>query len=433
MNIYDIIEKKKNKKELNKEEIDFFINNYTNGEIPDYQISALLMAICINGMTEEEIYNLTMSIVTSGETIDLSGIEGTTVDKHSTGGVGDKTTLIITPIVASLGGKVAKMSGKGLGYTGGTIDKLESIEGFQVQIEREEFIKQVNTIGAAIVSQSGNLTPADKKLYALRDVTATVDSIPLIASSVMSKKIAAGSKGILLDVKMGSGAFMKTQEEAKQLAEKMVRIGTKARRKTIALITNMDIPLGNAIGNILEVKEAIEVLKGDGPKDLTELCVELATYMTMMCNNEEKSKCRELVEESINSGKAYKKFKEIIEAQGGTLDIIEKNSILEPKLTIYSPQSGYIVHMDTENIGKISSKLGAGREKKEDTIDYKAGIIIKAKTGEYIKTGDPIAEFYTSDIEKAKELENEYLQTLIFSKRPSKEVRIIYDVVQELK
>lgn len=430
MNIYDIIEKKKNKIELNKEEIDFFIKGYTNGEIPDYQISALLMAICINGMTDEEIYYLTMAMVESGETIDLSQIQGITVDKHSTGGVGDKTTLIVMPIVASLGGKVAKMSGRGLGHTGGTIDKLEAIEGFKVQLEREQFINQVNTIGASLISQSGNLTPADKKIYALRDVTATVDSIPLIASSVMSKKIAAGSKAILLDVKMGSGAFMKTQEEARKLAEKMVRIGTQAGRKTIALITNMDIPLGNAIGNELEVKEAIDVLKGKGPEDLKELCIELATYMIMMCNGKDKNECRKMVEESIDTGTAYRKLKEIVEAQGGKLESIESSKEDIEKLAIYAPQSGYIVHMDTEEIGKISTKLGAGRQTKEDTINYKAGIILKAKAGDYVKVGDEIAEFYTSDIIKAKQEEPKYIEALTFSQEPVKDIKLIYDVVE---
>lgn len=430
MNIYDIIEKKKNKIELNKEEIDFFIKGYTNGEIPDYQISALLMAICINGMTDEEIYYLTMAMVESGETIDLSQIQGITVDKHSTGGVGDKTTLIVMPIVASLGGKVAKMSGRGLGHTGGTIDKLEAIEGFKVQLEREQFINQVNTIGASLISQSGNLTPADKKIYALRDVTATVDSIPLIASSVMSKKIAAGSKAILLDVKMGSGAFMKTQEEARKLAEKMVRIGTQAGRKTIALITNMDIPLGNAIGNELEVKEAIDVLKGKGPEDLKELCIELATYMIMMCNGKDKNECRKMVEESIDTGAAYEKLKEIVEAQGGKLESIESSKEDIEKLAIYAPQSGYIVHMDTEEIGKISTKLGAGRQTKEDTINYKAGIILKAKTGDYVKAGEEIAEFYTSDIIKAKQEEPKYIEALTFSQEPVKDIKLIYDVVE---
>lgn len=430
MNIYDIIEKKKNKIELNKEEIDFFIKGYTNGEIPDYQISALLMAICINGMTDEEIYYLTMAMVESGETIDLSQIQGITVDKHSTGGVGDKTTLIVMPIVASLGGKVAKMSGRGLGHTGGTIDKLEAIEGFKVQLEREQFINQVNTIGASLISQSGNLTPADKKIYALRDVTATVDSIPLIASSVMSKKIAAGSKAILLDVKMGSGAFMKTQEEARKLAEKMVRIGTQAGRKTIALITNMDIPLGNAIGNELEVKEAIDVLKGKGPEDLKELCIELATYMIMMCNGKDKNECRKMVEESIDTGAAYEKLKEIVEAQGGKLESIENSTEDIEKLAIYAPQSGYIVHMGTEEIGKISTKLGAGRQTKEDTINYKAGIILKAKTGDYVKAGEEIAEFYTSDIIKAKQEEPKYIEALTFSQEPVKDIKLIYDVVE---
>lgn len=304
MNFIDIIQKKKKNELLIKEEIEYVVNEYTNGNIPDYQMSAFLMAICFNGMSNEEIVNLTMAMANSGDIMDLSRINGTTVDKHSTGGVGDKTTLIVAPIVAALGGCVAKMSGRGLGHTGGTIDKLESIKGFRILLTENELFEQVNKIGVAIVGQTGNLTPADKKIYALRDVTATVDSIPLIASSIMSKKIAAGSSCIVLDVKVGNGAFMKNVEDATNLAKEMVKIGKMVGRKTMALITNMNMPLGKNIGNSLEVIEAIEVLRGLGPKDLTELCIELATYMLMMCTKKNKEVIEEEVKECIKSGKA---------------------------------------------------------------------------------------------------------------------------------
>lgn len=312
----NIIEKKKNKMELTKEEIEYAVEGYTNGSIPDYQMSALLMAIRLNDMTDRETSYLTEAIVKSGEELDLSIINGTTVDKHSTGGVGDKTTIIILPIVAALGGKVVKISGRSLGFTGGTADKLESIPGFKVEMSKEKILEQVNEIGTCLVTQMGNLAPADKKMYALRDVTSTVDSVPLIASSVMSKKIATGAECIVLDVKAGKGAFMKTKEAAIELAEKMVAIGKNENRKIIAMVTNMDIPLGNAIGNSLEVKEAIEVLNGKGPEDLTKICIELATQMLVLSTNEEETICRVRVEESLKNGTALEKLREIIVAQG---------------------------------------------------------------------------------------------------------------------
>lgn len=426
MNFFEIIEKKRNAKELTKQEIEYFVENYTNSTIPDYQASALLMAICINGMTNNEIFALTNAMINSGETMDLSGVNGITVDKHSTGGVGDKTTLILLPIVACLSGKVVKMSGKGLGYTGGTIDKLEAIPGFKVDIPQEQFIAQVNEIGACLVSQTGNLTPADKKIYALRDVTATVDSIPLIASSVMSKKIAAGSDCIVLDVKVGSGAFMKEANSATELATKMVSIGKNAGRKTIALITNMNIPLGNAIGNALEVKEAIQVLNGNGPKDLTDLCIELASYMLSLSLSKSKEECRSQVIECINNGSALEKFEEIVIAQGGVLEELPE---AQYKINILSPEEGYIKHMDTEEIGKISVQLGTGRITKEDIIDYSAGIILKAKTGNYVRKGEIIAEFYTSkkDIE---ELKNEYISAIHFSEEKPEKQELIYKIIE---
>lgn len=426
MDFFEIIQKKRKAQKLTKQEIYYFVENYTNGNIPDYQASAFLMAICINGMEDDEIFELTNAMVKSGDVMDLSGVNGVTVDKHSTGGIGDKTTLILLPIVACLGGKVAKMSGRGLGYTGGTIDKLESIPGFKVDIPINKFIEQVNNVGACLVSQTGNLTPADKKIYALRDVTATVDSIPLIASSVMSKKIAAGSDCIVLDVKVGSGAFMKDFASANELATKMVAIGKSAGKKTIALITNMDVPLGYSIGNSLEVKEAIQVLNGNGPRDLTDLCIELASYMLSLSLNRPKEECEIEVKECINNGKALDKLKEIIIAQGGDLENLTE---AQYKVDVLSPEEGYIKYMDSEKIGEISQRLGAGREKKDDLIDYCAGIVLKAKTGNYVRKGEKIAEFYTSK-KDYEELKSEYISAIKFSEEKPEKQELIYTVVK---
>lgn len=433
MRMYDIIEKKRDNKILSKQEIEFFVNGYVNNEIPDYQVSSLLMAIYFNGLNDNELADLTMAMVNSGEQIDLSGIEGKKVDKHSSGGVGDKTTLIVAPIVASLGCKVAKMSGKGLGFTGGTADKLEAIEGYKINISRDEFIKQVNEIGISLISQSGNLTPADKKMYALRDVTATVESIPLIASSIMSKKIAAGSDYIVLDVKMGSGAFMKNIEDARKLSEKMVSIGKLTGRKTIALITNMDIPLGSKIGNSLEVIEAIEVLQGKGPADLTEICINLASCMVMLCNNISKSEAEELVKQSISDGRAYNKLKELVKAQGGDVSLIENpESFKKSKynVEIISKKAGFIKSMDTEEIGKVSCKLGAGRETKTDTIDYSAGITILKKTSEYVNEGDVLAILHTNKEEVLEELKIQYINSLEFCESKPDEQKLIYEIIE---
>lgn len=433
MTMNDIIEKKRDKKVLNKEEINFFVENYTNGTIPDYQASALLMAIYLNGMNNEELINLTIAMANSGEIIDLSNIQGTTVDKHSTGGVGDKTTLIVAPIVAALGCKVAKMSGKGLGFTGGTADKLESIEGYQINIEREKFINQVNNIGISLISQSGNLTPADKKIYALRDVTATVGSIPLIASSIMSKKIAAGSECIVLDVKMGSGAFMKNLEDAKLLAKTMVDIGKLANRKTLAMITNMDIPLGKAIGNILEVKESIDILKGNGPQDLTNICIDLAAYMYMLCSGKSIEDSKYEVEEVIKNGRALEKLIEVVKAQGGNVELI-KNPEKFPKapyqIDIMATKTGYITKMDTEKIGKVSVSLGAGRLKKEDVIDYTAGIILNKKTGDFVKQGDILATLHTSNLDNIEEIKDVYLNAVHITSENNIDYTLIYDIIQ---
>lgn len=426
MRMFDIIEKKKNKQELTKEEIKFVVENYTNGNVPDYQMSALLMAICINGMNDNEINYLTYYMLNSGDRIDLSMFNNT-VDKHSTGGVGDKTTLIVTPIVASLGDKVAKMSGRGLGFTGGTVDKLESIKGYNISLTKDEFINQVRDINIALIGQSSSIALADKKIYALRDVTATVSSIPLIASSIMSKKIASGAKNLVLDVKVGKGAFMKDIESAKKLATQMVKIGMSFNINTVALLTNMDIPLGNNIGNILEVKEAIDVLNNKGPSDLREVSIYIATLMHSITNNISFNESYKMVINSINSGKAYAKFKELVSRQGGVLEF--DNPTYEYK--IYSKKEGYINSMDTERIGKISVSLGAGRLTKEDQIDYTAGIVINKKINDYVKEGDLIATFYSSKVSDFKDLENEYLDCLNYSNEKI-DTKLIYGIVGKI-
>ena len=409
MRMYDIIAKKRDGGVLTSEEINFFVNGYVSGEIPDYQVSALMMAIYFNGMNAEETANLTMNMANSGEVIDLSSIPGIKVDKHSTGGVGDKTTLIISSIVASYGVKVAKMSGRGLGHTGGTIDKMESIPGMQTALPRKEFFDIVEKVGMSVIGQSGNLVPADKKLYALRDVTATVESIPLIASSIMSKKIAAGSDCILLDVKTGSGAFMKTVEDSIKLAKAMVEIGENVGRKTIALITDMDRPLGAAIGNSLEIIEVCEILKGRGPKDLLEICIELAANMLHLGTNKDLKICKEMAQEAINNGSAFKKLKEMVKAQGGDVSVLDDTDKFEKasvKYEVKAKESGYIHSMNTEKCGIASVVLGAGRETKESSIDFSAGIILEKNVGDQVNEGETIATLYSSDIEKCKNAEN---------------------------
>lgn len=424
MNVYNILEKKKNNLELTNEEIEFIVNGYTNGSIPDYQMSALLMAICINGMSDNEIFSLTKVMTDSGDKVDLSNLTNT-VDKHSTGGVGDKTTLIIGPIVACLDCKVAKMSGRALGHTGGTIDKLESIEGFKTKLSKEEFFSQVNNIGIALISQTENVAPADKKIYALRDVTATVESIPLIASSIMSKKIASGAKNLVIDVKVGSGAFMKDIASAKELASKMVKIGKNAGINTLAILTNMDIPLGNNIGNALEVQEAVDVLKCKGPKDLTEICIRLATYMNAITNNLDIQTSLNQVMDVLRSGKAYNKFLELVKLQGGNIESIYKQPLY--KHEVYSDIEGYIVSMNTASIGKISGLLGAGRLTKEDDIDYTAGIILNKKTNDYVTKGELLATFYSSKINEFNSLEQEYKKSIVISDNQVK-----YDLVIDI-
>ena len=406
--MYDIIAKKRDGGELTKEEIEFFIHGYVAGEIPDYQASALLMAIYFKGMTAKETATLTMSMANSGETVDLSSIDGVKVDKHSTGGVGDKTTLIISPIVASLGVRVAKMSGRGLGHTGGTIDKMESIPGMQTSIDREKFFDIVRKVGVSVIGQSGNLVPADKKLYALRDVTATVNSIPLIASSIMSKKIAAGSNCILLDVKTGSGAFMKTVDDSIRLAQAMVSIGEHVGRRTVALITDMDRPLGNAIGNSLEICEVCDTLKNHGPADLTEVCIDLAANMLYLAGTGSIDGCKKMAKTQIDNGAGFAKLKEMVAAQGGDTAVLDDNTkFRQAKICheVCARTDGYLYAMNTEQCGIASVELGAGREKKEDPIDYSAGIVLRRKMGDRVRKGEPIAVFYTSDEERCTEAE----------------------------
>lgn len=431
--MYDVIKKKRDGHALSKEEIEFFVKGYTAGEIPDYQASALLMAIYLNGMSKDETVFLTLAMASSGDVVDLSLINGATVDKHSTGGVGDKTTLIVAPIVAALGCKVAKMSGRGLGHTGGTIDKLESIDGFKVEISREDFVGQVNKIGLCVIGQTGKLTPADKKLYALRDVTATVENISLIASSVMSKKLAGGSQSIVLDVKCGNGAFMKTPEDASKLACAMVDIGNSAGRKTTALITNMDIPLGFNIGNSLEVIEAIGILNGQGCPDLYEICVELSSYMYSSCTGKSAKECRSEVEAVIKSGEALKKLRDMVEMQGGDVRLIDNPELFkksEIRFDVISKSGGYISLMDSEKIGIASVMLGAGREKKGDPIDCSAGIILKHKTGDFVHKGDLLATLCTSAMDKALSAQDLFFDAIGFSDMPPAKKPLIYEIVK---
>ena len=431
--MYDIIHKKRDGGELSEEEIRFFIEGYTDESIPDYQAAALCMAVYFRGMTPKETSILTLAMAESGDQIDLGGIEGFTVDKHSTGGVGDKTSLIVVPIVASCGGKVAKMSGRGLGHTGGTVDKLESIPGFRTELNPDDFIKQVNGIGLCIVGQTGELAPADKKLYALRDVTATVESIPLIASSIMSKKLAAGSKGIVLDVKTGSGAFMKTVKESENLAKEMVAIGKSAGRSVTAVITNMDIPLGDSVGNSLEVIEAIKTLKGEEESDLTEVCLTLAAQMLSIVTGEDEKTCYSMAKGAIDNGLAINKLREMISAQGGNANVVDDYSLFkQPKYTaeIFSECDGYIEHTDAEKIGIASVILGAGREKKGDPIDPSAGIVLKKKTGDYVKKGEPLAVFYTDDEGKIEGAKQEFLDAFTFGNERTQPQKLIYKIIK---
>ncbi len=428
MRAVDLIEKKKNGLALTEEEIRFLIRGYTDGAIPDYQMSAWAMAVCFRGMTPEETAVLTDAMMHSGDTVDLSCFGERSVDKHSTGGVGDKTSLIVGPIVASLGGKMAKMSGRGLGHTGGTVDKLESIPGFQTTLTAEDFRRQVEEVGVAVIGQSGNLTPADKKLYGLRDVTATVDSIPLIASSIMSKKLAAGAKSLVLDVKCGSGAFMKTREEGLALARAMVDIGKACGRNTAALLTNMDIPLGDCVGNALEVREAAEVLQGK-QGDLRDICVALSAQLLRLCFGWSEQEALEKVEHSLQSGLAMETRNRWVQAQGGDPDLakLPVAAVQEPVL---AEKSGYIIHMDAAEVGVASSLLGAGRMKKDDPIDYAAGIVLNKKTGDYVEAGEVLAWLHTSDRSLFKAAKARFTAALQWGDTAPSKDPLIYEIVQ---
>ena len=433
MRMYDIILKKRSNLPLTDEELRFLISGYVNGDIPDYQVSALLMTIVFNGMNARELGTLTMAMAQSGNMVDLSNIDGITVDKHSTGGVGDKTTLIIGPLVAACGGKVAKMSGRGLGHTGGTIDKMESIPNLKVSLDQEAFINQVNTIGLAVIGQSEGLAPADKKLYALRDVTGTVDSIPLIASSVMSKKLASGAQAILLDVKVGSGAFMKTIDDARALAKAMVDIGTENGRSVKAVLTDMDRPLGHAIGNALEIREVIDTLKGHGPEDLTHECLIMAAHMLVLSQICDYETALSRVQEALNSGAALERLRMMIDAQGGDSRVLDDESLLAiGKFTydVTAPQDGYITHMNTEQCGIASVMLGAGRTVKDGPIDYSAGIVMHKKTGDAVRAGESIATLYASHESLLVNAAKTYLEAITFGKTAPVVVDTILDMVE---
>ena len=433
MRMYDIILKKRSNLPLTAEEIRFVISGYVNGDIPDYQVSALLMTIVFNGMNARELGTLTMAMAQSGNMVDLSNIDGITVDKHSTGGVGDKTTLIIGPLVAACGGKVAKMSGRGLGHTGGTIDKMESIPNLKVSLDQETFINQVNTIGLAVIGQSEGLAPADKKLYALRDVTGTVDSIPLIASSVMSKKLASGAQAILLDVKVGSGAFMKTIDDARALAKAMVDIGMENGRSVKAVLTDMDRPLGHAIGNALEIREVIDTLKGHGPEDLTHECLIMAAHMLVLSQICDYKTALSRVQEALNSGTALERLRMMIDAQGGDSRVLDDESLLAiGKFTykVTAPQDGYIIHMNTEQCGIASVMLGAGRTVKDGPIDYSAGIVMHKKTGDDVRAGESIATLYASHESLLLNAAKTYLEAITFGKTAPIVVDTILDMVE---
>ena len=430
MRMFDIIKKKRDGYELSTDEINFFIQGYAKGEIPDYQASALLMAIYFKGMSNRETVDLTLAMRDSGKKLSFDGINGVRVDKHSTGGVGDKTSLIVAPIVASFGVKVAKMSGRGLGHTGGTIDKLESIKNFNVNLDQETFKKIVNEVGVAIISQTEDLAPADKKLYALRDVTATIDSIPLVVSSIMSKKLCADDDCIVLDVKCGSGAFCKTVEESTLLASLMVDIGNKAGKKTMALITDMDRPLGNAIGNFLEVKEAVKVLKGEYVEDLTEICVELSSYMLNLAGYGHLEKCKNSVLEVLKNGKAYQVFLQMVKAQGGDTDCLEEENNAKYTYSVRATKQGYINKVDTESYGLASLHLGAGRNKKDDIIDYTAGIVLNKKVGDYVTEGEEIALLYANDQSLFLKASQTILNSTVITKEKPTKLPLILKVIK---
>ncbi len=429
MRMIDLIVKKRDAQTLTTEELAFIVNGYTDGSIPDYQMAAWLMAGYLNGFSAKETANLTLLMAQSGNQMNLSKINGIKVDKHSTGGVGDKTTLIVGPIAAACGVPIAKMSGRGLGHTGGTADKLESIPGYQIVMGMQDFLKQIQQIGIALVSQTDNLAPADKKIYALRDVIGTVESIPLIAASIMSKKIAAGADAILLDVKVGNGAFMQTLQQAQELANTMVQIGEKVGRKTMALLTNMDIPLGNAIGNQLEVIESIEILKGRGNKNLMEICLVLASYMLYLADKGSLEICKKLAQQAIEDGSAFEKLRQVVIAQGGDVSYIDdpKKFQQAPIIVPYTAKKeGYISKIDTKKCGIACCILGAGRERKEDIIDEKAGMVLQKNYGDYVKQGETIAVLHTSKQQTLNPAIDLLDDAFLFSECPPEKQILIY-------
>lgn len=434
MRMYDLILKKRNGQELSTEEINFFVQGYQQGKIPDYQAAALLMAIYFRKMNKRETADLTMAMVHSGEILDLKEIEGIKIDKHSTGGVGDKVSLVLAPLVAAAGVKIAKMSGRGLGHTGGTIDKLEAIPGFRTDLSQEEFIHNVNTIGLAITGQTADLAPADKKLYALRDTTATVDNLSLIAASIMSKKIASGADKILLDVKTGSGAFMKTTEEARALAQEMVDIGARVGKETVAVISDMDQPLGWAVGNALEVEEAIATLQGQGPEDLYQLCLELGAQMLLLAQKTTgREEAIEFLEKLVAEGKALAKFQEFIQAQGGTGAVIENPKAYLPQATqqlpLKAPQGGYISKIDAQQVGLATLSLGAGRETKESSIDLAVGIVLHKKVGQRVQENEPLATIYGNYGKKIHDAAEKLREAFSITDSPPQKRPLIIDII----
>lgn len=433
MRAYDIIRKKRDGGELSQAEIEFMIQGYTRDEIPDYQMSAWAMAVFLQGMNARETADLTMAMVRSGDQVDLSGIAGIKVDKHSTGGVGDTTTLVLAPLVAAAGAPVAKMSGRGLGHTGGTLDKFEAIPGFRVELSKEEFIDNVNRVGAAVVGQTGNLAPADKKLYALRDVTATVDCIPLIASSIMSKKIAAGADAIVLDVKTGSGAFMKSLEDSFALARAMVDIGREVGRKTVAVITDMDQPLGQAIGNALEVKEAIATLQGGGPADLRELCLTLGSHMVTLAGKAASpAEARAKLEELLQNGQALGKFKEMVAAQGGDPRVINQPELLPQArqiIPLNADRDGYVARIEAEELGVAATMLGAGRETKESIVDLAVGLVVNKKVGDRVKAGEPLVWLHVNEDRRLAEVMTRVKSAFTISDESPAPATLIYGEV----
>lgn len=434
MRIIDIIEKKREKQELSKQEIEYFVTEYTKGTVKDYQASALIMAIFLNGMTDKETTDLSMAMANSGEILNLSTLKETIVDKHSTGGVGDKVSLILLPLVSSLGVPVAKMSGRGLGFTGGTIDKLEAIPGYQTGMEREQFIENVQKIGISMISQTLNLAPADKKLYALRDAIACVESIPLIASSIMSKKIASGAQKIVLDVTVGKGAFMQTIEEARKLASTMIEIGKLAKRETVCVLTNMDEPLGYAVGNSLEVIEAVQFLKGDMPEDVKQVVLELGSYMIQLAGKgNDLAENKKKMLENIENGKAYEKFLQLVKNQGGDISYLEdidkfpKASYIEP---VRSEKQGYVQEMNSKEIGKLAGILGAGREKKEDAIDPSVGIVLVKKVGDSVETGEVLAYVHANDESKLQEAKKRLKEIINIWDKPIQKEPVILEMIK---